>query len=569
MRPIVSLISPLIFVTLIIVGIRRLRSGRSTRAIDSHAVRRFFQYLLLYALIVISAQGLSGLLGRVFEGSPLFIATKTDLALNLAFVVVAVPLFIFLALWTRNRFAKDPSESKSFGWGFYLTITTTTSLAVAMWALHDTFAWAFRMDDFRGYATARLIVWGAIWGMHWKVQRKFANSSTSNVRYLLGSLISLGTVAVGVNQVISGAIQQIWDVGGDPLFIVHAHPILRGAITLLVGAPIWYLYWVRNYSKSDRNPLWYGYVLIIGVSGGLILSVISASTILYSALVWLWGDPGIADSAVHFRNTPTAIGTVAVGLLTWWYHHVILEEGRKKDRTEVERVNEYLMSGIGLFAAAGGLTMVFVAFAEALTSSSVISGSGAINALLAALTLLGVGTPVWWVFWNRLQRAVVAHQTDELASPARRFYLFILFGIGGIVAVVTLLITVFLFFDDIFKGNFGLETIRRMRFALSILLTTGTISGYHWWIYRGERETALLGRVGPRLVILVGAPDAQLIKTIAKLTGGRVEFWERKDAQISNWNHASVMETLKKCEDDAVILLEGSSAISVIPIELG
>lgn len=564
-----GLLLPIAVIVLVVFGIRKIGSGQAHGALQGHSVRRFFQYLLLYGLIVVSALGLSGLLGRILERSTLVVADKTDLARNLSFVVVGIPLYAFLAFWTRRRFSEDPSEARSFGWGFYVTLTSITSLAVGMFALHDMILWAFRVDDFRGGALARLIVWGGVWGVHWWVHLRSAPLVNWRVHHLLGSLIALGTVVVGVDQLISGAVQRLWSFGGDAIFVPHGDPILRGAITLIVGAPIWYLYWIKNYSKGTRDSLWYVYVLLVGVGGGLVVSVVSASTVLYSALVWLVGDPGSSDAATHFRNVPTTFGAVCVGLITWWYHHAMLEEDRKAIRTEVQRVYEYLMAGIGLLAAAGGLAMILVALVEALSSSSVISGSGATNALLAAATLLVVGSPVWWIFWRRIQRAIAKFPADEHASPTRRVYLFILFGLGGIVAVVTLLVGVFFLFDDIFKGSFGLETIRRMRFAVAILITTGAIAGYHWMIYRSERELMSVGIVGPRLVILVGPKDAELSRVVSKLTGGRVQFWARKDDQVGTWVQGEVINALKESEDDAIILIADSRGLQAIPVERG
>lgn len=563
-----GLLFPIALIALVVFAIRKIRSGDAHGALQGHSVRRFFQYLLLYGLVVVSALGLSGLLGRVLERSTLVIADKTDLARNLSFVVVGIPLYVVLAFWTRRRFAEDTSEAKSFGWGFYVTMTSVTSLAVGMFALHDMIAWAVRVDDFRATALARLIVWGAVWGMHWWVHLRSTPPGSSRAHHLLGSLIALGTVVVGVDQLISGAIQRIWSFGGDAIFVSHGDPILKGAVTLIVGAPVWFLYWIKNYSKAHRDPLWLVYVLLVGVGGGLIMAVVSASTVLYSALVWFVGDTGTDDATTHFRNVPTAFGAVCVGVIVWWYHHAVLGQDRKAGRTEVQRVYEYLMAGIGLLAAAGGLAMILVAFVESVTSSSVISGSGATNALLAAATLLIVGSPVWWIFWRRITTAVTLLPESEHASPTRRAYLFILFGLGGIVAVVTLLVGVFFLFDDIFKGSFGLETIRRIRFALAILITTGAIAGYHWLIYRSERDLMAVNVRGPRFVLLVGPKDAELAHAVSQFTGGRVQSWMRRDDEAT-WTQDEVIHALEESKDEAVILLADSQGLRTIPIDRG
>ena len=564
-----GLLVPIAVVILVIWGVRRIRSGDAHGALQGHSVRRFFQYSLLYGLVVVGSLGLSGLLGRVLERSTLVVVDKTDLARNLSFVVVGIPLYIVLAFWTRRRFEEDPSEAKSFGWGLYVTMTSVTSLAVGMFALHDMILWAARVNDFHTQALARLVVWGAVWAMHWWIHIRVTPVSSSRVHHLLGSLIALGTVVVGVDQLISGAVQRLWSFGDHAILLSHGDPILRGAVMLIVGAPVWFLYWIKNYSKATKDPLWFGYVLLVGVGGGLVVSVASASTVLYSALVWIWGDPGSSYASTHFRNVPSALGAFCVGVIAWWYHHAILEEDRKNARTEVQRIYEYSMAGIGLLTAAGGLALILVALVEALTSSALISGSGATNALLAAATLLFVGSPVWWIFWQRVQRAIMKFPGEEHLSPTRRVYLFILFGLGGIAAVVTLLVGVFFFFDDIFKGNFGLETIRRIRFALSILITTGAIAGYHWLVYRNERELTATGLRGPRLVLMVGPKDPELKRAISQLSGGRVQFWERKDEKNAVWNRDEVLMAVGSSTEDALIVIADSNGMWAIPIDRG
>jgi hypothetical protein len=197
----------------------------------------------------------------------------------------------------------------------------------------------------------------------------------------------------------------------------------------------------------------------------------------------------------------------------------------------------------------------------------VISGSGATNALLAAATLLIVGGPVWWIFWHRITIAVTLLPEAEHVSPTRRVYLFILFGLGGMVAVVTLLLGVFFVFDDIFKASFGYQTIRRIRFALSILITTGAIAGYHWLIYRSERDSMTISARGPRLVILVGPKGAELARAVSKFTGGRVQSWTRKDDQGAMWSEDEVLSVVAQCEDDSVILMADSTGLRAIPVD--
>ena len=116
-----------------VVAVRRMTARGGGPATEGHAVRRLFQYLLLYALLVVVATGLSGLLGRLLS-APLASADQSELARSVAFTVVGVPLFVLVALWSRRRLAVDPFESASPAWALYITAASLTSLVVAMLA---------------------------------------------------------------------------------------------------------------------------------------------------------------------------------------------------------------------------------------------------------------------------------------------------------------------------------------------------------------------------------------------------------------------------------------------------
>lgn len=562
-----GLLVPVVAIALLVLGILKLKGGDGRGAIQGHSVRRFFQYLLLYGLLIVGASGLSGLLGRLLVRSVLVNADQSDLARNLSFAIVGIPLYTVVSLWTRRKFIADPAEAKSFAWGLYRTLASVTSLIVSMIALHEILGWAAGINNYSGQALARLIVWGAVWGAHWWLNVRVTPNVRSRSHHLIGSLIGLGTVVMGLTQLLGGTLERVLKLGGEILVVTGSDPMLQGAVVLVVGIPVWFLYWIRNYSKSHRDPLWLAYVLLVGVGGGLVMALFSASTALYSILVWFLGQSSSSDATVHFRSIPSATSFTAVGIIVWWYHHAVLEKGGRTSRTEVQRVYEYLMAGIGLLAAAGGLAMVLVALVESMTRATVIVGNSGENSLLGAMTLLVVGSPVWWIFWRRIQLALLRVPLEEQTSPTRRVYLFLLFGIGGITAVITLLVGVFFLFDDILKGNFGQDTIRRIRYAFSVLVITAAIAGYHWMIYRTEREHVVAGLHGPRFVLLVGPKDPELVREIARSTGGRVQSWTRSDDEGGPWPIDEVMTVLDTTKEESIIIIADSTGLRTIPVD--
>lgn len=107
-----SLLSILLFlaipaglVVLIVLAVRSRGQTTNTET-GTRGVRRFFQYLLLFALVVVAAIGVSDLLGRLFGAD----AFDDSLALPLAFALVGVPLACLIAWWTRRTMHQDPGK---------------------------------------------------------------------------------------------------------------------------------------------------------------------------------------------------------------------------------------------------------------------------------------------------------------------------------------------------------------------------------------------------------------------------------------------------------------------------
>lgn len=564
---IIGALFPVIFLVIVILVIRRFTSGDEHGPITGNSVRRFFQFLLMYGLLVVSGVGLYGLLGRLLRGDSIVISDQTGLARNFSFVVVGIPLYALLVFWTRRKFIAEPVEAKSFGWTFYITASSITALVFTFFAFREILTWAINDVNYDGESIAKVIVWGAIWGAHWWLDVRVTPAVSSRYHHLFGSLIGLVAVFVGLSDLLSSGLDRVFHLGGDAIFMRGGDSIWLSAITLIVGIPVWWLYWMRTYSKSFKDSLWFGYVLLAGVAGGLIVAVSCASTVLYQVLVWLIGDPASTEAAFHFQNASNFAGASIVGFITWWYHHAVLDEERVAARTEVQRIYEYLIAGIGLAAASGGIGVLLTALVQELTSStSLVGGSGSSNILIAAGTLLIIGGPVWWIFWRKIQ-IVTQKSPAEYASPTRRIYLFLLFGVGGLAGVVALLVGVFFFFDDVFKGNFGIATFHRARFTISILMTAFAVAGYHWMIYKNERELEITGQRGLHFVFLVGTKDIELNRAIARQTGARVQAWKRVDDTSSFGPTEDVLRILSKVDGDSVLLLAEPDGVKVIPID--
>ncbi|WP_162802776.1 DUF5671 domain-containing protein [Ornithinimicrobium avium] len=549
-------------------------AGASTAG---HAVRRFFQYLLLLGLLVAAAAGVSGLVGRLLEPGSTMVRDDAQLALQLTFTLIALPLWGALALWTDRRLRRDPGEAGSPGWAVYLTLVGLVSLVVAMVAWRGTLGAAAGTQDYRGGQLATALVWTLVWAGHRWWRHDLTPAGHLRPERLLGTLVGLITSVVGAVLVLAASLREILGLTGGSLVDPTVNALLDGAAVLVVGAAAWTAYWLLGTRRGPRGTGWLALVLLAGVAGGLLMAVVAASILGWDVLVRLVGDHRAATLQEHFQAAPGLLAATLVGLLVWWHHREVLSAGLSRTRTEVRRVYEYLLAAVGLLAAAAGLVMILVTLVEAVAAGSdLVVGGSALNALLAALVLLAVGLPVWWWHWRQAQRERAAVAVEELASPTRRTYLLVLFGVMGVAAVVALLVLVYLFLEDALGTGIDLETMRRIRFPVGILATTSLLSAYHWTVFRADREDGLAllparAGIGPeqpaRWLLLVGVADPQVADELGRRTGTAVQLVRRTDVTPGPRPVEELEAAVAAAPPGDLLVIDGPQGLQVVPVE--
>lgn len=572
-----GLLIPILFLVILVVVARKLFVRDSHGAPSTFSIRRLFQYALLFGLLSVTASGVSGLIGRLFDAGQVIAESRTDLARDITFLVVGAPLYLFVGRWTKRTLADDPSERHSVAWNAYLSIVSITALISSMTAAYGILLWALGDETFSGQQLSRLLVWGLIWIVHWQLIQATSREDEARTHYIIGSLIGLGVLSTGFANLVTNVANLV--VGGDEkaVLLQRTDPSMRAMALIIIGLPVWYQYWLRVAQGLKREILWFSYVLLIGVAGGFISLIGSASVMLYDTLVWFFGDTSSNLAAQHFNNSISALGSGVVGFGVWWYHANVLRRGEEGSATsstaigargEIRRVYEYIISGISLIAAAAGLMMVLVALVESITPGEVISTTSSTNTLLVAITLILVGSPVWWFFWQRIE-GHVAVDGQEQSSPTRRIFLLVLFGVASVAAVVSILTGVFLFLDDLLNSQLGGETLRQARFAISILLANAAIAWYHWSIYRHERTISIRKPEHEKFVVLVGPKDPILAREIEAEIDGKVQMWDSRfdgsvDGEIK-WEKDRVLELIKSTSSDEVMIINEKKNLRAIP----
>lgn len=553
----VTLALPVIVIVLVVAALRR------GRGIDAHGVRRFFQYAVLFALVIVVAIGLTELLGTLLGvETEEWQDADAELARGLAFVFVGGPLAGLIAWWTRRSHRADPEERDSALYALYVTMAALVGAVVAATALPEIGSAALGQGELEREALARLVAWGGVWAFHWWLAGRTLDNERNTAHLLLGSVVGLVLGATGLVLTLGAALELLMrpDALGNPLGMLG-----EGGGLLLGGALVWVRYWATAAIALPRRPLWLAVVLPLGVGGGLIMALVAGSRLLWSVLVWFFGDRQGASALTHFDSSSVEIAALLVGALVWWYHRTILGEG--VERTEPRRVYEYLVAGIGLAAAAVGVGTVLVALIEAVTPG-VDVGMTVINTLWSAITLLVVGAPVWWIFWRRIRRAAVAATDAELSSPTRRVYLVVLFGLAGVAAVVALIAVAVILLQDVVAGTVSGVTVRSMRYGLGTLVGAAAVSAYHGSVFRMDRATGATTRArGPRSVVLIGAVGPEIDRDLSRATGARVELWGRLDSAADAWDVAALAEELAAYPGADVVVLGEGATHRVFPVD--
>lgn len=526
-------------------------------------MRGFFQFAVTFGLFLITTFGLQGIISQAITGSSVLVTDAGTTALFRAFTLVGGPLLVGMVLWLRRAISADPRIADTGVATFFTTAASLISFQQAASALYSTLTWAFGQSPFFNRSTlVTLVVWGAAWGLLWWAQQRALPVNRALPHYALGSVATGVVSVVGLIMVLGSLLESAVGMRSLTLATTGSNALLSGLAVTIVGALGWYWYWIHTLGKTGANAMRLAYVLLAGVGGSLVLAITAGSIALYQTLVWFLGDHASTTAIEFFSDLPAAVAAVGVGSLSWWYHEQLVSPGDK--RVEVNRLYDYIISGIGLIAGAVGLSIMVVALIESLTSRAIIAGGGPINTLLLAATLILVGSPVWWSTWRRVQHLPAE---AEHGSPTRRIYLYLLFGIGGISAIICLLVIAYILFNDQISGALGTGTLRSMRYAVGILVSTAAVAGYHWTVYRGERDAEVHVREATRLVTLVGPADPAIERLVEERTGVKAKLWVRTDNRDLTWSVEEVAAAIAAAGAGDLLVVQDASGPFTIPLQ--
>jgi hypothetical protein len=152
----------------------------------------------------------------------------------------------------------------------------------------------------------------------------------------------------------------------------------------------------------------------------------------------------------------------------------------------------------------------------------------------------------------------------ERLSITRRVYLFVVFGVGGMVAfgaAVSVLVAVF---EALFEGSSTSALAGAVDLPVALLITAGGGALYHWLIYRAERHEATAAR--RREILLVA--DGIDVADIARRANVRIRLLHRTDLPAGSTMDAdAVVAAIGQTEGDHLMVLAEPGDVRVVPFE--
>ncbi|MFO7631666.1 MAG: DUF5671 domain-containing protein [Caldilinea sp.] len=183
----------------------------------------------------------------------------------------------------------------------------------------------------------------AVWAWYWTTLRKETDAygdsgQSATVRRIYAYLVAatgLALLWVGAVELLHALIDAAL-AGGD----VWREPLANGIALLVVGAPIWAIFWRRvqaiaerdDAAGADERDSWPRKLYLYGVAlvGALVL-LVTLAQVIYRVLLTVMGEPGIALSSNELAHR---LADSAVAAVLWAVHLLAIRADGRFEKTQ-------------------------------------------------------------------------------------------------------------------------------------------------------------------------------------------------------------------------------------------
>jgi hypothetical protein len=392
------------------------RSAVSAPGSAQLTLRRLILYVLLFALVFITAVGLGGLLEHLFSTGAVLAATDVaGLARSLAFTLIGGPLAALL-WWVAWRRLSDEAERSSAGWGLYLAAVYAISVIQASTSLLAAAAsFIGPQEPLWQSSLSNGLAWSAVWLWHRWMWRHPAKRPVDldDVPAVIGTVFGLIVATFAaistLGDLLDVAIRGFTSFAPGP--DRWWQPVLQGLVWTAGGSIVWWWHWYKWGGRRAGTALMNVAVISAGIFAAGITALGGAAVVLFTVLRTAF----VRDAPLSELLAPagTAVASAAIGALVWRYHRVSGTPGSAGAR----RAARLVTSGIALAAAASGVGVIINATLAVAVAP--LAGSGTRTLLMGGISSLVVGGPVWWRAWQPLRQP----RSAAAIAPGRRVYL--------------------------------------------------------------------------------------------------------------------------------------------------
>lgn len=267
---------------------------------------------------------------------------------------------------------------------------------------------------------------------------------------------------------------------------------------VVVGLPIFLGHWLWAQRLAARDPEERETVLrrlyLYGTLAAFLGPLVANAFDLMTALLWLiLGQPERPFAYFEFSPTQSIVrdlvALVVLGLL--WFYHQRLAAADRQAIPETDNAATIRRLYIFGFSAAG-LVMSGIALISLLRWVMFQFGPGEAvggrNNLEFSVEMarLGVGLPLWLIFWQWAQRLFNGPSEAERASALRKFYLYATIFIAALVAVTNATFIL----AGIFRRALDLPPMGDLHDSLPIVIGTAVLWAYHAAVIWGDARVA-------------------------------------------------------------------------------
>ena len=272
---------------------------------------------------------------------------------------------------------------------------------------------------------------------------------------------------VGLSMLVNGLEQSSVHLIGFlvPPSLLETSPerAALGISLLVIGGPLWILYWQKINREVLKNPdeitsgIRVAYLLLC-LSVSFTISISSFSDIISETL---------QASEFNWPRIPTLI----IWLLVWSYHLKVLLQAKPSNHVSSQSLRNtfvYSFSFIGLFILASSLSSliylaVFNIIQNTVGNREILISNDSFSSLRLTVSVL-IGFAAWSVHWLILKNKLVKQEYEPI-------YLYLIY----MVTIVSLMVSSTMLLMTLFGKIFQIEEMDRWRFILISSISTLSI----------------------------------------------------------------------------------------------